>query len=247
MRLLTTSDPDEARAVAQRLDDYNRERQEIEQGVQEAALDQAEKQASGNRPLILVSGEGWHPGVIGIVAGRLRERFDRPACVAGILVNGGGHAMAAGFTVKLERLDDLRDYLATHIERQLDGEVLAPSLGFDGVLSPLAATPELIATLEKAGPFGAGNSRPRFAIPQARVVDSGVVGKGHVRCILTGADGTGRLKAIAFRSADTALGQALLNARGTPLHIAGNLRADEWRGVTSAQLFIDDAALCGAA
>ena len=272
VRLLTTSDPDEARAVAQRLDDYNRERQEIEQGVQEAALDLAEQQAGGNRPLILVAGEGWHPGVIGIVAGRLRERFDRPACVvalangigkgsgrsvpgvalgpaviaahqAGVLVNGGGHAMAAGFTVEQERLDDLRDYLATHIERQLDGEDLAPSLGFDGALSPFAATPELVETLEKAGPFGAGNSRPRFAIPQARVVDSGVVGKGHVRCILTGADGTGRLKAIAFRSADTALGKALLNARGTPLHVAGNLRADEWRGVTSAQLFIDDAAV----
>jgi single-stranded-DNA-specific exonuclease len=271
VRLLTTGDADEARAVAQRLDDYNRERQEIEQGVQEAALDQAERQSGGNRPLILVAGQGWHPGVIGIVAGRLRERFDRPACVvalengigkgsgrsvpgvglgpaiiaahqAGILVNGGGHAMAAGFTVEEGRLDDLRDFLASHIERQLDGEVLAPSLGLDGALSPHAATPELVEMLDRAGPFGAGNSRPRFAIPQARIVDSGIVGKGHVRCVLTGADGTGRLKAIAFRSADTPLGQALLNARGAPLHIAGNLRADEWRGVTSAQLFIDDAA-----
>jgi single-stranded-DNA-specific exonuclease len=271
VRLLATGDADEARAIAQRLDDYNRERQEIEQGVQEAALGQAERQSGGNRPLILVAGQGWHPGVIGIVAGRLRERFNRPACVvalengigkgsgrsvpgvglgpaiiaahqAGILVNGGGHAMAAGFTVEEGRLDDLRDYLASHIERQLDGEVLAPSLGLDGALTPYAATPELVEMLERAGPFGAGNSRPRFAIPRARIVDRGIVGKGHVRCVLTGADGTGRLKAIAFRSADTPLGQALLNARGTPLHIAGNLRADEWRGVTSAQLFIDDAA-----
>ncbi len=271
VRLLTTVDADEARAIAQRLDDYNRERQEIEQGVQEAALYQAEQQVGGNRPLILVAGQGWHPGVIGIVAGRLRERFDRPACVvalengigkgsgrsvpgvalgpavmaahqAGILVNGGGHAMAAGFTVEEDRLDDLRDYLASHIERQLDGDVLAPSLGMDGVLSPHGATPDLVELLERAGPFGAGNARPRFVIPQARIVDSGIVGKGHVRCVLTGSDGTGRLKAIAFRSADTPLGQALLNARGSPLHIAGNLRADEWRGVSSVQLFIDDAA-----
>ncbi len=271
VRLLTTDDRAEAKHIAGLLNDYNRERQEIEQAVQAAALEQAERQATGNRPLILVSGEGWHPGVIGIVAGRLRERFNRPCCVvalengvgkgsgrsvpgvllgpaviaahqAGLLVNGGGHAMAAGFTVERERLDDLRDYLAGHIERQLDGEALTPSMGIDGVVSPAAATPDLVESLEQAGPFGAGNSRPRFAVPQARIVDSGIVGSEHVRCVLTGADGTGRLKGIAFRSADTPLGQTILNAKGIPLHIAGSLRLDEWQGKRNAQIFIDDAA-----
>ncbi|NKB21106.1 MAG: single-stranded-DNA-specific exonuclease RecJ [Alphaproteobacteria bacterium] len=271
VRLLTTQDSSEARAVAQLLDDYNSERKEIEQAVQEAAITQAEEQAKTDKPIILVAGNGWHPGVIGIVAGRLRERFDRPSCVvalsegigkgsgrsvrgvalgpaviaahqAGLLVNGGGHNMAAGFTVEQDRLEELTDYLAEHISRQLDGTTLMPTMSFDGALSPAGATPEVIEMLERAGPFGSGNPRPRFAIPQARIVDSGIVGKDHVRCILTGADGTGRLKAIAFRSADTPLGRALMDTRGLPLHVAGNLRIDEWQGRVSAQLFIDDVA-----
>ena len=271
VRLLTTQDTSEARAVAQLLDDYNGERKEIELGVQEAAMMQAEEQAKNDKPIILVAGNGWHPGVIGIVAGRLRERFDRPSCVvalsdgvgkgsgrsvrgvalgpaviaaqqAGLLVNGGGHNMAAGFTVEQEKLEELTDFLSSHISRQLDGLVLTPSMSFDGALSPAGATPEVIEMLERAGPFGSGNPRPRFAIPQARIVDSSIVGKDHVRCILTGADGTGRLKAIAFRSAGSPLGNALMDTRGLPLHVAGNLRVDEWQGRVSAQLFIDDVA-----
>ena len=271
VRLLTTQDTSEARAVAQLLDDYNGERKEIELGVQEAAMMQAEEQAKNDKPFLLVAGNGWHPGVIGIVAGRLRERFDRPSCVvalsegigkgsgrsvrgvalgpaviaaqqAGLLVNGGGHNMAAGFTVEQEKLDELTDFLATHISRQLDGLTLTASMSFDGALSPAGATPDIIEMLNRAGPFGSGNPRPRFVIPQARIVDSGIVGKDHVRCILTGADGTGRLKAIAFRSAATPLGRALLETRGLPLHVAGNLRVDEWQGRVSAQLFIDDVA-----
>ena len=271
VRLLTTTDADEARRLAQRLDGYNRERQEIEQVVLGAAMIQAEKQADFDRPLVLVAGEGWHPGVIGIVAGRLRERFDRPACVvalqdgigkgsgrsvrgvalgpaviaahqAGLLVNGGGHAMAAGFTVAEEALPGFAAYLEAHIRRQLGNVPLAASMGFDGALNPAAATPELVAMLDRAGPYGAGNPRPRFALPQARIVSADIVGKDHVRCVITGADGTGRLKAIAFRAAATPLGQALMGSRGAPLHLAGQLRADEWQGRTSAQLFIDDAA-----
>ena len=271
VRLLTTQDTSEARAVAQLLDDYNGERKEIELGVQEAAMMQAEQQAKNDKPFLLVAGNGWHPGVIGIVAGRLRERFDRPSCVvalsegigkgsgrsvrgvalgpaviaaqqAGLLVNGGGHNMAAGFTVEQEKLEELTDFLATHISRQLDGLTLTASMSFDGALSPAGATPDIIEMLNRAGPFGSGNPRPRFVIPQARIVDSGIVGKDHVRCILTGADGTGRLKAIAFRSVATPLGRALLDTRGLPLHVAGNLRVDEWQGRVSAQLFIDDVA-----
>ena len=271
VRLLTTQDTSEARAVAQLLDDYNGERKEIELGVQEAAMMQAEEQAKNDKPFLLVAGNGWHPGVIGIVAGRLRERFDRPSCVvalsegigkgsgrsvrgvalgpaviaaqqAGLLVNGGGHNMAAGFTVEQEKLEELTDFLSTHISRQLDGLTLTASMSFDGALSPAGATPDIIEMLNRVGPFGSGNPRPRFVIPQARIVDSGIVGKDHVRCILTGADGTGRLKAIAFRSVATPLGRALLDTRGLPLHVAGNLRVDEWQGRVSAQLFIDDVA-----
>jgi single-stranded-DNA-specific exonuclease len=271
VRLLTTTEPGEAQALASRLDEYNKERREIEQYVLTAAMDQAEREAEADTPFILVAGEGWHPGVIGIVAGRLRERFDRPACVvaldngigkgsgrsvpgvalgpaviaaqqAGVLINGGGHAMAAGFTVEADKLQELRYYLLDHIKRQLEGRPLISSLGFDGVLSPEAATADLVTMLEQLGPYGAGNSRPRFAIPQARIVDSGIVGQDHVRCVLTGAGGIGRLKAIAFRSAGTPLGEALLSTRGAPLHIAGTLRLDEWQGRRNAQLFIDDAA-----
>jgi len=271
VRLLSTDDPAEAQALAVRLDDYNRERQAIERLVLDAAMDQAERQAADGARLIFAAAEGWHPGVIGIVAGRLRERFDRPACVvalgggigkgsgrsvpgvalgsaviaahqAGHLVNGGGHAMAAGFTVEAAKLDALRDFLTEQIDRALGGAAPQPSIGLDGALEVAAATPELLALLERLGPFGAGNARPRFAVAQARIVNVQPVGADHVRCILTGPDGTGRLKAIAFRAAGTPLGAALLAARGAPLHLAGQLRIDDWQGAESAQLIIDDAA-----
>lgn len=271
VRLLSTGDQHEARAIAERLDAYNKERQAIEAGVQDAALTLAEEAAKGDAPVIVVAGEGWHPGVIGIVAGRLRERFDRPACVValdngigkgsgrsvrgvalgpaviaahqdGLLLNGGGHAMAAGFTLEADKIDAFRDYLAAHIARQLDGQVLQPGIGIDGALTPAGATVELIENLDRAGPFGSGNPRPRFAFADVRLVGASVVGTDHVRCHVTGADGTGRLKAIAFRAAGTALGDALLAGGGAPLHLAGHLSADEWQGRTSAQLIIDDAA-----
>ena len=271
VRLLTTDDPTRARPLAEQLDRLNRERQEIEQGVLEAAMDQAENRPDPQSPVIVVTGDGWHPGVIGIVAGRLRERFDRPACVvamengvgkgsgrsvrgvelgpaviaahqAGLLVNGGGHAMAAGFSVTRDNLTAFTAYLEDHVRRQLGNEPLSASLAFDGVLHPSAATTDLVNMLDRVGPYGAGNPRPRFAVPQVRVVDSGIVGKGHVRCVVTGADGAGRLKAIAFRSADGPLGRILLESAGLSLHLAGQLRGDEWRGKVTPQLFIDDAA-----
>ena len=277
VRLLTTDDTNEARALAERLDGYNRERQEIEQAVLDAALAQAEDQAARtDAPLLMVAAEGWHPGVIGIVAGRLRERFDRPACVvaldggigkgsgrsvngialgpaviaahqAGILINGGGHAMAAGFTVDEARLGEFTDYLADHISRQLGDAPLAPRLSLDGALSLSGVTTETVELLERAGPFGAGNPRPRFAVPNARIVAADIVGKDHVRCTVTGPDGTGRLKGIAFRAAGTPLGEGLLNTRGRPLHLAGQLRRNEWQGRVSVELTIEDAARPSAA
>ena len=272
VRLLTSDDATVARPLADQLDHLNRERQAIEQAVLEAAIHQAENRPDPQSPVIVVTGEGWHPGVIGIVAGRLRERFNRPSCVvaiedgvgkgsgrsvpgvelgpaiiaahqAGLLVNGGGHAMAAGFTVTRDNLAGFTAYLEDHIKRQLGNQPLSAGLGFDGVLHPSAATTDIVIMLDRVGPFGAGNPRPRFAVPQVRIVDASIVGKGHVRCIVTGADGTGRLKAIAFRSADGPLGRTLLESRGQPLHLAGQLRGDEWQGKVTPQLFIDDAAL----
>ena len=270
-RLLTTSDAAEAHAIATQLDQFNRERQAIEAVVQEAALAEAADQVSAGRRFILVAAEGWHPGVIGIVAGRLRERFDRPACVValedgvgrgsgrsvpgvalgpaviaahqdGILINGGGHAAAAGFTVAEGRIGDLHDFLEQHMERQLDGEVLVPHLGLDGALTPPAATTDLIGELERIGPFGNGNPRPRFAFAAVQVARADVVGNGHVRCFLTASSGGPRLKAIAFRAADGPLGQALLGTSGAALHVAGHMRIDAWQGMVSAQLIIEDAA-----
>ena len=264
-RLLATDDAEEALGLARRLDDLNRERREIEAAVAEDAAERAQVSDA----LVFAAAEGWHPGVIGIVASRLAERFRRPACVvavtdgvgrgsgrsvrgvdlgaaviaarqAGLLVDGGGHAMAAGFTVAVERLEELSAFLAERIRGEaLEG--VGPSLGLDGALTVAAASPALAAELERVGPFGEGNAQPRFAIAGARVVRADVVGTGHVRCFLSD-QGGGRLKGIAFRSVDGELGPALLRSGGVPLTIAGRLRRDEWQGRESVELVIDDAA-----
>ncbi len=275
-RLLATGDVAEAAAIAARLDGYNKERQAIEAAVLEAALAQGEAQAGpgaeSDVPVIMAASEGWHPGVIGIVAGRLRERFNRPACVvaidgplakgsgrsipgvalgpaiiaaqqAGLLVNGGGHAMAAGFTVETARLDEFRAFLDDHVTGQLGGAPPVAELGIDGALTPEGATVDLIELLDKIGPFGAGNPRPRFAFAGVRVVRSDIVGADHVRCFVTSSGGGKRLKSIAFRAAGTALGRALADPTGAPLNIAGHLQIDRWQGAENAQLIIEDASL----
>jgi len=268
--LLSSDDAAASLAIAERLEAYNRDRQAIEQAITEAALAQAETRAAADEACLLVGDATWHPGVVGIVASRLVERFNRPACVvafaegvgkgsgrsvpgvdlgnaiiaarqAGLLVNGGGHRMAAGFTVAADRLDDLRAFLCERIAHQAAGVPQVPSLGIDGALAVRAATMELLSTIEAAGPFGAGNAEPRFVFAEARVAKADVVGSGHVRCFLAGADG-GRLKGIAFRSAESPLGQALLAARGGSLHVVGHLRADNWQGRQDVQLIIEDGA-----
>jgi single-stranded-DNA-specific exonuclease len=267
--LLCSDDPVAAAEMARRLDGYNRERQEIEAAVLLEAIEQVEGRPDDGLPLLLAAGENWHPGVIGIVAGRLKERYNRPACVvaldggegkgsgrsingldlgaaiiaarqAGILKAGGGHAMAAGFTVLRDRLDDFRRFLAERLQAQLTGE-LVPVLELDGALDCAGCTVDLIETLKQIGPFGAGNAEPRFAVSAARIVKADVVGQGHVRLILAGQGGQ-RLKAIAFRSADSDMGLALLRSAGSTFHLAGTLRADSWQGSVSVQMIIDDAA-----
>ena len=271
-RLLATDDPAEAFALAQRLESYNAERRNIEAGVQRAALKLAEAQAAAGDPVIVVAGDGWHPGVVGIVAGRLKERFNRPACVVGmdggtgkgsgrsvpgfalgpaiiaahregLLIAGGGHAMAAGFTVAAGKIDALRAFLGGRAMAELGGALPAPTLGLDGVLECAGASCALVDLIERAGPFGQGNARPRFAFPAVQVVRAEVVGTDHVRCFLTSPSAGARLKAIAFRSAGTELGRALLERGALPLHVAGHLKAETWNGTRSADLVIEDAAV----
>jgi single-stranded-DNA-specific exonuclease len=160
---------------------------------------------------------------------------------AGLLIAGGGHPMAAGFTAAADRLPELKHFLASRIAAQQVHGPLAPTLELDGMLSVGGATPDLVSLLARLGPFGTGNSEPRFALADARVVQASVVGENHVRCILSGQGGE-RLKAIAFRTLDTDLGTALLKSGGSPMHIAGHLRPDNWQGRNDVQLMIEDAA-----
>jgi single-stranded-DNA-specific exonuclease len=163
---------------------------------------------------------------------------------AGLLIDGGGHTMAAGLTVAADAMAEARDFLRERLARALTSSGYVPSLGLDGAVNPRGATAELVRTLERLGPYGTGNAEPRFAVPQAQIVKPEVVGEKHVRCYLTGPDG-GRLKAIAFRAVDRPLGRALLENRGVPLHVAGKLRLDQWAGRDNVQLIIEDAAAAG--
>ncbi|MHA1600192.1 MAG: single-stranded-DNA-specific exonuclease RecJ [Alphaproteobacteria bacterium] len=272
-RLLATDDAGEAAAMAHRLNEYNTERRAIEARVLEEAISRAEEDNAAPGGPVFVIGEGWHPGVVGIIASRLRERFAAPAMVIaidtgtgvgrgsgrsvpgvdlgaaviaaqqeGLLVNGGGHPMAAGLTVRPERLTDLRDFLDKRLRAALDTANYRPALGLDGALQPGAATAELVRQLDRCGPFGTGNVQPRFAIPAVRVVHANVVGENHVRCILAGSSGQ-RLKGIAFRALDTEMGKLLLQSGGRPIHLAGKLRPDDWAGRDAVQLIIEDAAV----
>ena len=272
-RLMTTADESEAAKIARHLDALNRERQAIEAAVLEEAIEQVESAGAGessSAPLVLADDERWHAGVIGIVASRLKERYNRPAVVvawedgigkascrsvpgvdigaaitaarqAGLLVNGGGHPMAAGFTVEQARLEALSDFLHARLGDAADAAALAPSMGLDGALGVEGATADLLEMLEAAGPFGAGNPEPRFAIAGAQLLRADIVGRGHVRCQLAGRTGK-RLKGIAFRAADNTLGHALLAGAEHPFHLAGRLRLDRRRGTRAVELHIDDGA-----
>jgi single-stranded-DNA-specific exonuclease len=269
-RLLSTGDAVEAADLAGRLDEFNRERQTIEAAVLDDALERLGSAPEGIGPLVFAAGDGWHPGVIGIVASRLKERFNRPACVvaldgdtglgsgrsvrgvdlgatviaarqAGILSKGGGHAMAAGFSVARGRLDDLRAFLEERVAAVVAETGIESILMVDGAIKVGGASLDLIQAIEQVGPFGAGNPEPRFAIAGARIAHAAVAGSDHVRCAISSETG-GRLKAIAFRCLDSDLGPALLRHDGAPFHIVGRLRLDTWQGREQPQFLIDDAA-----
>jgi single-stranded-DNA-specific exonuclease len=272
-RLLATDDPVLAAGLARRLDGYNVERRDIETRVLAAAIGAVEN-APQSPALVFAAGENWHPGVIGIVAARLRERYQRPACVvavtggiakgsgrsipglalgpvviaarrAGLLIDGGGHAMAAGFTAAADKLDALSAFLAERLGDGLDPEVLVPELQVDGALALAAAQRSLIDQIDRIAPFGAANPEPRFVFPAVRVAHAEAVGNGYLRCDLADPLDGGRLAGITFRSAETPLAGFLSETRGAAIHLAGHLRRDHWRGGDAVRLSIDDAAAAG--
>ena len=270
-RLLSSDDPEEARDLARRLDTFNRERRAIEAAVLAEAVAMVDA-AQSHGAIVLAAKEGWHPGVIGIVAGRLRERYNRPACVvaieggvgkgsgrsvpglalgpaiiaarqAGLVMSGGGHAMAAGFTVARDGVEALRIFLEAQL-RLAPGEPQIPELGIDGMIAPGAASLDLAATVERLGPFGTGNSEPRFAVAHARILHAEPVGAAgdHLRLVLGDGAGGARVRAMLFRATENGLGAALMQARGAALHVAGKLRINRWQGREEIQLLVDDAA-----
>ncbi|WP_341859576.1 single-stranded-DNA-specific exonuclease RecJ [Qipengyuania sp. GPGPB31] len=269
VRLLTTRDPEEARTIAAQLSALNDERRAIEAEVQEAAEQQIAAQHS--RAVHLVAGEGWHPGVIGIVAGRIKEKTGKPAVVIaldgdtgkgsgrsisgvdlgaaiirargeGLLVAGGGHAMAAGLTVDADKVDQLADWLDHTLEGHVARASATRDMALDIAVAPGGLTSELVNSLEEAGPYGVGWPGPRVAVGPVRLVKCDIVGTDHVRLIAAGDDGKS-FKGIAFRAAESDMGQALLHgSRGRRLWLAGRVKIDDWGNRPQAELHLEDAA-----
>jgi len=266
LRLLLCEDPVEAAGLAAKLDGVNRERQEVELAMLDSALAQAEAQIAAGHAVVVVAGEGWHPGVVGIVAGRIKERFNRPAMVAGIqdgvakgsarsvpghdlgaaviaarqaglLSTGGGHAMAAGFALPASGLTALHGFMDERL-------ATAAGLFIEGTLAAGACTIETAGHLGRLAPYGQGNQEPLMVLPRMRVAHAERIGReaATVRAMLVGEGGGPRVKALMFRAKDGPLPEALLAREGALIHLAGHLRAEEWNGATTASFFVSDGA-----
>jgi single-stranded-DNA-specific exonuclease len=274
VRLLLEGDVSEAARIAAELDRLNTERRVIEQMAEAQA--EAEALASlgldDKGAVIVTAAEGWHPGVVGLVASRLKEKFTRPAFVIalepggvgtgsgrsisgvdigkvvrqavqeGILMKGGGHAMAAGVTLRKERLAEFRAYVESALAASVAEARHVNELFIDGAVSARALTPEFVATLNRAGPFGAGNPEPVVALPSHQLVYADEVGQAHLRLRFKAGDGA-FVNAIAFRAVGQKLGHALLDNRGQMLHVAGSLTVDRWQGAERVQLRVMDVAV----
>lgn len=272
-RLLATDDPVEAGTVAETLDRLNQERQQMELEMLAAARAEADAElAGGNGPAVIVTAStNWHPGIVGLIASRLKDHARRPAFAiafnangigtgsgrsvsgfdlgrlvreaadAGLIVKGGGHGMAAGITVERAKLGELRAFFEERAAAEVFRLQDEESLAIDGALAAEGATLSLLDALEKAGPFGAGHVAPVFALPRHRLADARAVGTNHIRADLQSESG-GRIQAIAFRAVDTALGEFLFKNRGKTIHVAGSLSGNYWNGNRSVQFRISDAA-----
>jgi single-stranded-DNA-specific exonuclease len=272
-KLLVTRDAAEARHLAESLDRLNRERQIVEGAVLEAALAEALAAAAraDESAAIVVAGENWHQGVVGLVASRLKEKFRRPAFAiafdgaigtgsgrsiagvdlgkavrraveAGLLVKGGGHAMAAGITLAREKLADFRAFLDASLAEKVAAAREGEALFIDAVLSAAGASPALYTALERAGPYGAGNPEPIFVFPAHRIVDVMPVRQGHLRWRAEAGDGA-KLEGIIFRAVGEPIGEALKAARGEAMHLAGTLTLDRWNGREKMQVRLLDLAV----
>jgi single-stranded-DNA-specific exonuclease len=272
-RLLSTDDPTEAQALALELDALNVSRREVERAVTEAAVRRVEAAGAhaDDSALVVVAGEDWHPGVVGIVAGRLRERWRKPVVVvgmdpvtglgkgsgrsqpgmnlgravqaaweAGLLLAGGGHAMAAGLTVEGGRLAELTDFLNEQLADQRGAAAALDALEIDALIDPGGATRALFESFERLAPFGPANPEPVFALSGVQAREPTQMNGGHVRCRLVGSDGAS-VRAVAWRCADLPTGRALLSGQGG-LNVVGRLKADDWNGRRGVQFEIEDVA-----
>lgn len=278
-RLLSTDDPEEARALAEELDALNASRKDVEKQVIDEAVVAIERDSNfdPDAPVIVVAGDGWHPGVIGIVAGRLRERYRKPVVVvgvdraadigkgsgrsqpgvnlgraiqaafdAGLLLAGGGHAMAAGLTMRPAALPELRAFLSEALAAEMVEAAALDAIEIDALVAPGGAGRPLYEEFQRLAPFGPGNPEPVFAVAGVRVERPMALRGGHVRCTLVDETGA-RLKAVAWRAGETDLGRRLL-AGDVSLHVVGKLKPDDWQGRQSVELEIEDAAdprMCG--
>ena len=270
-KLLCCKDDFQAGMLAEKLNEFNAQRKEIEAYVLLSAIEMLEG-APQEYPIAFVAGKDWHQGVVGIVAGKLKERYNVPAFVMsieedevkgsarsipgvdlgalimaakekGILTKGGGHMMAAGFSLEEGKLEDFRKFAGEYVRQKLGDESITPVMEIDSTMDLLGANTAFAESLEMLEPYGAGNAEPKIVLERVRVTKSGIVGAGHVRCFLTSANG-GSLKAMAFKVADTELGKSLLNPQGAIFDVAGMLRRDNWQGRNSVQFIIEDAIRC---
>lgn len=268
-RLLASNDAQEAKALAEKLDTLNTERREVEMAVRAAAMTQAEARGL-DAPLVWAAGDGWHPGVVGIVASRLKEATNRPAVVIGFdgddgkgsgrsvsgvdlgasiqrlaaeghLVKGGGHRMAAGLSLTRAQLEPAMERLSGLLARQGAGSAGPAEIRIDGLFMTGAATPELVAQIERAGPFGAGAPAPRYGFADVAIQFTKRVGEGHLK-MRFGTPPEPALEAIVFGAFETHLGEALENHQGARFHLVGRLDINSWGGRQNVQLRIEDAA-----
>lgn len=270
-KLLCIKDENQAKLLADKLTEFNEQRKEIENYVLLNAIEILEGTPQ-TYPIAFVYGHDWHQGVIGIVAGKLKERYNLPSFVMsieadevkgsarsipqvdlgaliisakekGLLTKGGGHTMAAGFSLNEDKLEAFRDFVGQYVSEKIGQEAITPVIDIDGELDLSGATVDLAESLSQLEPFGSGNAEPKIMLHRVKINKASIIGSGHVRCFL-GSDHGGSLKAIAFRVADNDIGQAMLNAKGEFFDVVGILRKDNWQGRNSVQFIIEDIKRC---
>ncbi len=270
-KLLCAKDAFQADMIADKLGEFNAQRKEIENYVMLKAIEILEGTPQ-TYPMAFVSGTDWHQGVIGIVAGKLKERYNLPAFVMsveadevkgsarsipqidlgaliiaakerGVITKGGGHTMAAGFSLEENKIEEFKKFVGEYIQEKIGQEDITPIINIDGELELKAANIDLAEKLELLEPFGAGNTEPKILLHKVSINKASIIGSGHIRCFLSSVSG-GSLKAIAFRVADNSIGQAMLNAKGEIFDVVGVLRKDTWQGRSSVQFMIEDIKRC---